>query len=338
MLTKAINAVPVQGRMNVIQAAIFNANMRLLALARQKLAIVNKDNGLFAVPEGAMDDDATFVPHTGGAGTFQFGQHIDGANTLNERDRSAEGSEAVREEQGHETPVDPAKQAEQFVSFRDMLVLKYLDEANKARRRPMDMSFASVINWMHQRDFIPNTAEAQAVFMASRGRVSLDQAIAAQKKRHADERARIAKIAEPLLKTMEDFGGLDLCNLLETETPSHVDGDTVIDTIFDSLPTLTRLGILNVMWRRCHRLVVEDFPSKRVPTNDFAGDIALAIASEDEFLALAKTTYEAAHDEYAARVASGLPSYDVVTEIIRLKKSAAQEKAKPLATPAKAAA
>lgn len=333
MISKAINNVPTQGRMNVIQAGIFNMNMRLLALARQKLAIVNKDNNLFAVPEG-IDEESTFTPHTGGAGTFQFGKHIDGANALDERDRSADGSADVLVEQGHEAPVDPMKQAEQFVSLRDMLVLKYLDEANKARRRPMDMSFASVINWMHNRDFIPNNNEASAVFMASRGRVSLDQAIAAQKKRHEDEKARIAKIAEPLLATMEDFSGLDLCNLLGTETPQNEDGDTVIDTIFDSLPSLTRLGVLNVMWRRCRKLVVEDFPSKRVPTNDFASDIALAIASEDEFLALAKITYDAAHDDYDARIGSGLPGYDVVNEIKRLAKSAAQAKAKALATPA----
>lgn len=338
MLTKCINEVPQQGRMNVIQAAIFNMNMRLVALARQQLAMQNRDNSLFAVPEGGYDEDSVFERgNAGGSGTFQFGQHIDGAGTLAERDRSAEESQQVTHEQGHETPPDPRKQAEQFVTFRDMLLLKYYDECNKVRRRPLDQSFASVINWMHDREFVPNNAEAQAVFMASKGRVSLEQAINAQKRRHADERARLAKIAEPLLKTMEDFGGVDLSEVLQTETPTHIDGDTVIDTLFENMTPIIRLGVVNVMWRRCHRLVTDDFPSRRVPTQDFAADIALAINAEDEFLAYAKTLYEAAHDEYHARMAAGLPVYDVVVEIERLKKSAAQKASKPLAAPAKAA-
>jgi hypothetical protein len=201
---------------------------------------------LFAIPES--EDTEVFANR--GGGTFQFGQHIDGANTLDERDRSAEGSGKVTEEQGHETPIDPALQAEGFVSLRDMLYMKYLDECNKARRKPLDQSFASVINWMYSREFQPNNAEAQAVWAASKGRVSIDQAIAAQKKRFEDEKSRLAKVAEPLLKTLEDMNGLDLGEFLQTDTPSHEDGDVVIDKLFESQPALVRLGIVNVMWRR----------------------------------------------------------------------------------------
>lgn len=336
MLTKAINSVPIQGRMNVIQAGIFNLNMRIVAFARSKLAQANKDNALFAIPDnGNGEDDSSF---TTTSGTFQFGKHIDGATTSLERDRSAEGSASVTEEQGHNAVIDPAIAAEQFVSLKDLFLLKYWDECNKTRRRPLDQSYASVINWMHDRDFQPNVAEAAGVLQASKGRVSMAQAVEAQKRRHDDERKRLSKIAEPLLKTMENFGGMDLSSLLETETPNLIDGDVVIDKVFDNMPGLTRLGIANVMWRRCRRLVVDDFPSKRIPTQDFAADIALAIGAEDEFLAVAKTLYNSAEEEYHIRQLSGLPPYDVVIEIERLKKSAAKEGAKSLAHPGQRAA
>jgi hypothetical protein len=336
MITHPINLVPVQGRMNVIQSMIFNLNMRIMSLARQQLTATNKDNDLFAAPtEGTFDEESTFASV---GGTFQFGQHIDGANALAERDRSSEDSAQVRHEQGHDEVPDPRKQAEPFISLRDMLYMKYMHEANLTRRRPLDQSFASIINWMHERDFTPNNAEAQAVWAASRGRVSIEQALVAQKKRHEQEKQRLAKIAEPLLAQMENFGGMDLGDLLATDTPRSVDGDVVIDTIFMNMAPLTRLGLVNVAWRRCHKLVIEDFPSKRMPTQDFAGDIALAINAEDEFLAVAKKLFDDAHDDYKARMTSGLPAYDVVNEIERLKKSAAAASAAPLAKPGQRAA
>lgn len=329
MIMNIVTKLPVQAQTRVLMALIANCNARLVVAGRQELALANRDHPLFAKNDGPRSGANTVRVLDQTTGEYIEIEHgIDKANTAAEQARARHEGNRVASEQGH-TVEEPLKAAELLASFREDLMAQYLQLCETYQIRPLDQTFAAYIDWQVQSKFVANAAEAEAIRVATGGRVSFDQAVKAQLARFEDDKRRMIAIAEPLLQVCENIVGMDeeeLAILCGVEDPSEI----TTDAIFNELDPLVRLGILNALWKKLGRLIELDYPAKKVPTRDFAGDFALLAAAELEVLSLTRTIHELCVTEYVAHLDAGRTHYDVVKHLERIQREAAATTAKPM--------
>lgn len=285
-------------------AMLFSINSSIIGLARRKLALDNKDAGLFndgtargdrftsdSIDANVRDLEMRRAKNNAGSGNTN--PHADGGTT-----------DSVLEEQGFDVE-DPTVLAEKLVAIRTLLLLETNELIRANHLNPLqDQSIARQILWQLDLPYRENTARITEVVKAAAGRADIDtvrQALRAD----WDNLQKMRKEAAPhLIVAAEGF----LCGDINDTTDEVMTCERYYESHLDSL---TKLRILSAAWGKCQKFITVDIPSGKLPAPNMTHEITLVATAMNDLEAEAKELLDDCTAEYITtfidRGFAGLP-------------------------------